>query len=71
MTCPVCGGVVRTIQSRKDCEGVYRQRKCIEAGCNHVFYTTEIESDGDDFKRLMRADLDRFHKEWESRRTLV
>lgn len=57
MDCPVCGGVIRTKQSLKDCEGVYRQRKCLE--CDYVFYTTEVESDGKDYKRLERENLDR------------
>ena len=69
MTCPVCGGVVRTAQSFKDCEGVYRQRKCIEPECGHIFYTTEVESDGSDYRRLMRESLDRLNKQYRRRRS--
>lgn len=61
MTCPICGDEVRTTQSVKDCEGVYRKRVCINKECGHIFYTTEIESDGSDFRRLSRERLDDFH----------
>lgn len=51
MNCPVCGGDTTVIHCRRDCESVYRRRKCLE--CNHVFYTTEVESDSaEDIRRL-------------------
>lgn len=43
MTCPVCGGAVRVIHCRSDCESVYRKRQC--KNCDYVFYTTESESE--------------------------
>lgn len=67
MTCPVCGGVVQTKQTVKDCEGVYRQRKCLE--CDHVFYTTEVESDGEDYKRIAREKLEAFAKQYRKKRS--
>lgn len=46
MTCPVCGGKTRVLDSEADSESVYRRRKCVE--CDHRFYTTESESDRGD-----------------------
>jgi transcriptional regulator NrdR family protein len=43
MTCPVCGGKTLIIHCFKDCESVYRRRRCKE--CNHVFNTAEYETD--------------------------
>lgn len=51
MTCPICGADSRVIDSRADCEGVYRRRKCKE--CNHIFNTSEYESDSSAYNRLM------------------
>ena len=42
MTCPVCNGDTKVQRSRTDGEIVCRIRKCRE--CNHVFYTTEMET---------------------------
>lgn len=42
MTCPICGGDTKVIDSAADCECVYRKRKCVE--CGHKFATSEIES---------------------------
>ena len=50
MTCPICGGATVVRCSRGDCESVCRRRKCLE--CDHIFYTTELESTIDDFTRL-------------------
>lgn len=52
MTCPVCGGDTKVAYCVRDCEGVYRRRKCIE--CEYKFYTTELESDGDRYNELYR-----------------
>lgn len=41
MNCPVCGGAVTVIDTARDCESIYRRRKC--KTCDHVFYTTESE----------------------------
>lgn len=43
MNCPVCGGRTRVIHCRRTCEEMYRQRKCDD--CEHIFYTTESESE--------------------------
>ena len=51
MTCPICGGLSKVTDSRSDCEGVYRRRKCVE--CNHSFYTSEYESDSSSYNRIM------------------
>lgn len=50
MLCPVCGGSSRVTNSRSDCDGVYRRRRCKE--CDHLFYTTETDSDGSDLLRI-------------------
>lgn len=50
MTCPVCGGDTTVNYTHKECDGVYRRRKC--KVCKHTFYTTELESDISDFARL-------------------
>lgn len=41
MNCPVCGGKVGCLDTRSDCEAVYRRRGCKE--CGHIFYTSEVE----------------------------
>lgn len=52
MTCPVCGEFTTVINSRADCEGVYRRRRC--KACKYAFYTTERESDGAELKEITR-----------------
>ena len=52
MTCPVCGGYTKVINSRADCEGVYRRRRCVS--CNYKLYTSEYESDGAELKLITR-----------------
>lgn len=42
MTCPICGGTTKVVESRKDVEGVYRARKCYK--CHYIFHTAEYES---------------------------
>lgn len=49
MNCPVCGGSTKVFGSVSDCEGVYRYRKCKE--CAHTFFTSELESDGADYRQ--------------------
>ena len=60
MNCPVCGGSTIVFGSERDCEGVYRYRKCKE--CAHTFFTSELESDAADFRRL-RAETKRNERE--------
>lgn len=44
MTCPVCGGKTKVIDSRcYDSESVWRRRECLE--CNHRFTTIELETE--------------------------
>jgi transcriptional regulator NrdR family protein len=53
MCCPLCAGSETTVRGTKaDCEAIHRQRMCLD--CGHVFYTSEYESDGKEFTRLMR-----------------
>ena len=52
MNCPICGGKTKVIESRSDCEGVYRKRQCKE--CKYFIFTSELESDNEDFNRIMR-----------------
>lgn len=52
MTCPVCGGKNRVLDSRSDCESVHRKRLCEE--CGHIFYTAEYDVDTDsEYKRIL------------------
>ena len=50
MTCPVCGGKSAVVRSYADNESVQRKRKCL--GCGHLFYTSERESDGSEYKKM-------------------
>lgn len=61
MNCPVCGGDNKVICSRKDCESIYRRRKCLD--CGYIFYTTELEmkSSDRDF-HLLDAERQREYK---------
>lgn len=54
MTCPVCGEKSLVIDSRGDCEVIYRKRVCIE--CGHDFYTEERENRDtkDDYREFCR-----------------
>ena len=62
MNCPVCGSNTNVISSRRDCEGVYRARVCKSPKCGHQFFTTELESDRDDYDRVNReTNLERYH----------
>ena len=54
MNCPVCGDKTTVLTSRRDCEGVYRDRLCKNPKCEHRFFTTELESDREDFDRVNR-----------------
>lgn len=63
MNCPVCGDKTSVVSTRKDCEGVYRSRVCMNLECKHNFFTTELESDRDDFDRLNReANIKRYRR---------
>ena len=51
MTCPVCGEETKVVESAKDCETVYRKRRCVS--CKHTFYTEESEvTSGNSLKRI-------------------
>lgn len=43
MTCPVCEGKTKIINSRRDCESVRRRRECRR--CFYRFTTIELEED--------------------------
>ena len=43
MTCPVCGGATKVVDSRPEVDNVHRRRKCKE--CGYRFSTVEIEVD--------------------------
>ena len=55
MNCPVCGSKTIVHTCRRDCEGVYRVRDCVNEDCKHRFYTTEVESDREDYDRISRV----------------
>ena len=54
MNCPVCGEKTLVTTCNKDCEGVYRVRVCRDPNCKYRFFTTESESDREDFDRVAR-----------------
>lgn len=63
MNCPVCGDKTNVASSRRDCEGVYRVRVCADPKCGHLFYTSEYESDRENYDRIMReSNLERYHR---------
>ena len=41
MNCPVCGEKTKVVDSRSDCESVWRKRQCME--CEYTFKTIELE----------------------------
>lgn len=43
MTCPVCGEKTKVIDSRSDCECIYRVRQCVV--CGYRFKTVEYEEE--------------------------
>ena len=43
MTCPVCGGETKVVDSRPIEDGTRRRRQCLE--CDHRFTTVEIDAD--------------------------
>ena len=45
MTCPICGEKTRVIDSRPDCESVFRKRECVECGYRFATIEYEIEAD--------------------------
>lgn len=52
MTCPVCGGVPKVKECRKDCETVVRRRIC--KACGYIFYTEEVECDKERYMEIER-----------------
>lgn len=53
MTCPVCDGEAKIVNTKKRCDHVLRYRKCVE--CGYRFPTMEI--DEDIFNRKTNSDL--------------
>lgn len=43
MTCPICGGKTKVVDSRSAPDCVYRKRACLN--CEYSFITVEIEDD--------------------------
>lgn len=43
MTCPICGGKTKVIDSRSEPSCVHRKRICVN--CKYSFTTNEIEDD--------------------------
>lgn len=65
MTCPVCGGKTRVVDTVGDLESVYRIRKCLI--CLHVFGTieTECESVCEIKDKVYRIKYDRYREQLE------
>lgn len=43
MTCPICGGETKVVDSRSELDCVHRRRVCVK--CKYSFMTNEIEDD--------------------------
>lgn len=55
MNCPICGNDVKVIGSKRDCEAIYRKRRCLDKDCDYIFFTAEYEADvEDDYNELQR-----------------
>ena len=54
MTCPVCGGKTKVVDSRVEVDNVLRRRNCIE--CGYRIYTEEIETAN------AREEINRIHR---------
>lgn len=55
MTCPICGGDTKVIDTAGDCDAVYRTRKCVE--CEYKFSTAEFEYDGKKILGKLRREM--------------
>ena len=53
MTCPICGGETKVVDSRSEPDCVHRRRVCVK--CKYSFMTNEIEDD-------LRKRLEEFKK---------
>ena len=60
MTCPICGGKSIVANTMKDCDSIHRKRMCTE--CKYIFYTSEYESDGDEYKRLKNENEKKYYQ---------
>ena len=43
MTCPICGGETKVVDSRSEPDCIHRKRRCLD--CKYSFTTSEIEDD--------------------------
>ena len=43
MTCPICGGKTKVLETRADTDCIRRRRECIQ--CHLTFITIEISED--------------------------
>ena len=57
MTCPICNGGTKIIDSRKDSDSVIRYRKCRD--CGYKFPTIEIDEDIYRRRKVTTADSDK------------
>lgn len=60
MNCPICGGNTVASQTMKDYDSIHRKRMCTE--CKYIFFTSEYESDGDEYKRLKSASMKKYYQ---------
>lgn len=55
MTCPICNGKTKVIDSRHEDDSTRRRRECVE--CGYRFSTTEVDSDL--YQRMVKNDRPR------------
>lgn len=57
MTCTVCGGKTKVLDTKVDGVSIHRRRSC--EGCNRVFFTVEYEVETSEKYHALRREYDR------------
>lgn len=52
MTCPICNGDTKVMDTARNEEAVYRRRKCLL--CDRLIFTIELEADADEVRNTMK-----------------
>lgn len=68
MNCPICGDEVKVIGSKRDCEAIYRKRRCLNKDCDYIFFTAEYEADVEDEYLELQREYDRALKGYQGRK---
>lgn len=53
MTCPICGGDTKILETRSNEDSIKRRRKCLE--CDYRFCTIEVDKDF--YERLVKINV--------------